>query len=79
MADVNKPAKPAEKKPGAFARFKKFLKDTRSEVKKVTWPGKQQVINNTGIVIACLCVMGVIIGLMDAFFTFGLQLLLKLA
>lgn len=81
MAEPNqKPAekKPAEKKPGVFARLKKYFRDTKSEVKKVVWPTKQQTINNTGVVIACIVVVGAFIGVLDAVFTFGLQALLKL-
>ena len=81
MAEPNqKPAekKPAEKKPGVFARMKKYFRDTKSEVKKVAWPTKQQTINNTGVVIACIVVVGAFIGVLDAVFTFGLQALLKL-
>ena len=81
MAEPNqKPAekKPAEKKPGVFERLKKYFRDTKSEVKKVAWPTKQQTINNTGVVIACIVVVGAFIGVLDAVFTFGLQALLKL-
>ena len=81
MAEPNQnPAekKPAEKKPGVFARLKKYFRDTKSEVKKVAWPTKQQTINNTGVVIACIVVVGAFIGVLDAVFTFGLQALLKL-
>ena len=81
MAEPNqKPAekKPAEKTPGVFARLKKYFRDTNSEVKKVAWPTKQQTINNTGVVIACIVVVGAFIGVLDAVFTFGLQALLKL-
>ena len=81
MAEPNqKPAekKPAEKKPGVFARLKKYFRDTKSEVKKGAWPTKQQTINNTGVVIACIVVVGAFIGVLDAVFTFGLQALLKL-
>ena len=39
---------------------------------------KQQTINNTGVVIACIVVVGAFIGVLDAVFTFGLQALLKL-
>ena len=81
MAEPNqKPVerKPAEKKPGVFARLKKYFRDTKSEVKKVVWPTKQQTINNTGVVIACIVVVGAFIGVLDAIFTYGLQTLLKL-
>ena len=41
----------AQKKPGFIARAKKFFKDIKGETKKVVWPDKKQIVNNTGIVI----------------------------
>ena len=50
-------AEKTEKKKGFFAGIKRFFKniakffrDTRSEMKKVVWPNKKQVINNTVVV-----------------------------
>ena len=59
--------KKAEKKskPGFFARAAKWLKDMKSELKKVQWPTRKQTINNTLIVIACVVIVGVFIWLFD--------------
>ena len=45
------------KKPGFFAKVKnwfkgigKFFRDTKSELKKVVWPSKSQIINNSIVV-----------------------------
>lgn len=73
-----KPAAPKEKKPGLFARMSKYLRDTRSEVKKIVWPNRQQVINNTGVVVVTIIVIGLIIGGLDSIFQTGLRLLLAL-
>ena len=54
-----------KKKLGFIARSKKFFKDLKSELKKVIWPSKKQVINNTSIVIAFLIVSAIIIGGFD--------------
>ena len=40
-----------EKKKG---RFKKYLKDLKSEIKKVVWPSRKQVVNNTSIVMTVM-------------------------
>jgi len=56
----------------------KFFKEVKSELKKVTWPGRKQIINNTAIVIAVVVLVGVIIAIFDAIFQWGLfELLLK--
>ena len=52
-------------KPGFFARIGKWLKDMKSELKKVQWPTKKQTINNTLIVIACVIVVGLFIWIFD--------------
>ena len=66
-ADKAKKDKKSEKKskPGVFARIGKWLKDMKSELKKVQWPTRKQTVNNTLIVIACVIVVGVCIWIFD--------------
>ena len=52
-------------KPGFFARVGKWFKEMKSELKKVQWPTKKTVIKNTGVVIACVIVVGVFIWVFD--------------
>ena len=68
MADKAKKDKKPEKqkKPSIFARIGKWLKDMKSELKKVQWPSFKQTMNNTGIVILCVIVVGIFIWLFDA-------------
>ena len=65
------------KKPGFFARAKKYFKDLKSEIKKVVWPSKKQIINNTGVVIAFLIISAVIIGVFDFVINMVVGLFLK--
>ena len=53
----------------AKARFWKFLSEVKSEVKKVTWPNRQQMVSSTGAVLVILIVSGVFLGLLDVLFT----------
>ncbi len=56
----------------------KFVKEVKSEMKKVVWPSKKQVVNNTLIVIAAVVIIGVIIAIFDTIFQWGLfELLLN--
>ena len=61
-----------EKKPGFFKRIAsgitRFFKDTKGEMKKVVWPSKKTVINNTGVVIVVLAAFSVCIGVLDFVF-----------
>ena len=67
QAEKAKKEKKSEKrsKPGVFARIGKWLKEMKSELKKVQWPTRKQTINNTLIVIACVLVVGVCIWVFD--------------
>ena len=66
-AKADKSKKDVKKsKPGFFARIGKWLKDMKSELKKVQWPSFKQTMNNTGIVILCVIVVGIFIWLFDA-------------
>ncbi|MDQ2086693.1 preprotein translocase subunit SecE [Herbivorax sp. ANBcel31] len=49
---------------GTKARFLKFFKEVRSELKKVIWPTKTQLMNNTlTVLIMCLIIGAFIWGL----------------
>ncbi|NCB63027.1 MAG: preprotein translocase subunit SecE [Clostridia bacterium] len=67
-ADKDKKAKADEKKskPGIFQRIARWLREMKSELKKVMWPTPKQTLNNTLIVIACVIVVGICIWLFDA-------------
>lgn len=60
--------KESKKKSG----FGKFFKEVKSEIKKIVWPAKQQVIKNTMIVIAAVVVIGLVIWVLDLIFQYGL-------
>jgi len=46
-----------------------YIKDTKGELKHVTWPTKEQTINFTLIVIALSLVVGALLGVFDFIFT----------
>jgi len=58
-----------EKKVGFFKRFaskiSRFFKDLKGEMKKIVWPGKKQIINNTGVVIAVVVAASIAVGGFD--------------
>ncbi len=55
-----------EKKPDAG----KFFKGIKSEVKKVTWPTRKDVLQYTAVVLTMVVFMAVTIGVLDAIFKF---------
>lgn len=64
-ADTKKAKEKAAKK-SKGNRFTRWLREMRSELKKVQWPTWKQVLKNTGIVILCVVVIGVFIWVFDA-------------
>lgn len=64
------PKEEAKKAEKASAKPKKqrfkFLKDVRLELKRVTWPTRQEVIRWTGVVLGALVFFGVFVAVLDA-------------
>ena len=42
-------------------RISRWFREMKSELKKVVWPTKSQMLNNTLIVLACVLVVGICI------------------
>ena len=53
---------------GFCARVAKFFRDTKSELKKVVWPSKQDVKTNTIVVLVTVAIAAVVMILLDAIF-----------
>ena len=53
-------------KTGIFARIAKWMRELKSELKKVQWPSTKQTVNNTVIVIVCVVIVGLFIWVFDA-------------
>ena len=68
-----------DKKPNVFKRVfgavGKFFRDLVSEVKKVTWPSKKQVLNNTAVVLVLCIISGIALFAVDSIFAALVQLL----
>ena len=58
-------------------KVKKYLRDTRGELKKIVWPNFSTVVRNTGVVLAMCAVTGVVIVGVDALCGWLIKLLLK--
>lgn len=68
---------PSAKPPKKKKKKSYFFRDLKSEIKKVVWPTKQQVKNNTLVVLGFMLVVGVIIWSMDAVFAFLMKLIFQ--
>ena len=65
-------------KTGIFARIAKWMRELKSELKKVQWPTAKQTVNNTVIVILCVIIVGVFIWVFDALASGVIGAILKL-
>ena len=63
---------PMEQKARWYKRFSNFLREVRSELKKVTWPARTEVYNTTIVVIIAMVFFGFYLYFMDAVFSWVL-------
>lgn len=71
-------AKKSDKKPGIIARAKAYMASVRSEMKRVVWPSKNELVSYTVAVCASLLVVGVVIAVLDLVIGEGLVLFASL-
>ena len=50
----------------AGKRISRWFREMKSELKKVVWPTKSQMVNNTVIVLVCTLIVGICIWVFDA-------------
>jgi len=66
-----KSAKPSENS------LLRYLRETRGELRKVTWPTRQESQRLTAIVLAVTALMALFLGLLDFIFSRGVQELVR--
>ena len=56
----------ATRKENVFRRIERFFREVWSELSKVLWPSKQDVVNNTVVVMGVLMVFGSCVWVLDS-------------
>ena len=59
-----------------FGKFGNFIEETKQELKKVSWPSRNEVVQATGVVIITTCLMGFLIGFADIFLAWVVRAIL---
>jgi preprotein translocase subunit SecE len=59
-----------------FEKIVKFLKETKAEMRKVTWPTRDELVGSTKIVIIATLVVTLFIGVVDQILTLIIRRLL---
>ena len=54
-----------------------FFKDSIAELKKVVWPGREDVIASTKVVLVSTLVMAMILGLIDFLLVSGIDVIFR--
>ena len=60
-----------------FNKAIKFLKESVNELKRVSWPGKREVIGSTIVVIILVGIVAVFVGFVDFLLSKALALFLR--
>lgn len=79
MAKDKEVSKEKEKKPKkkGFGKVVRFFKDLKGEFKKVVWPNKKQVVNNTFVVCVVMIFVAAFVFGIDTLLGFLVNLMLK--
>lgn len=72
--NADKKGKPAKKK----GRVRLYFRDLKAEMKKVVWPTKAQVLNNTGVVLSVVIVTALFLFGVDSGLGAAIQAVLKI-
>jgi preprotein translocase subunit SecE len=54
---------------GILKRTQKFTEDVQVEMRRVTWPDREQLRNATAVVLVFVIILAAVIGLMDTVFS----------
>lgn len=65
------------KKDGLFTKAKRSFSDMKGETKKIVWPTKKQIINNTGVVITFMIIAAIFVGVLDTALSTLISLFLR--
>jgi len=55
-------------KPNFFQRIKRWFKETAGELRKVSWPTREEALSLTRIVLIVTIIMSAILGILDFIF-----------
>ncbi len=64
-----------QSKPALWNKITKFLREVRSEMRKVSWPNRKELITYTIVVLVTVLIVAVFTGVVDVIITAVLNLL----
>lgn len=67
----------ANKEPNFFQKAAQFLRETKLEFKRVTWPTRQQTIATTAVVIILVIIIAIFLGIVDTVLSTAVRAILR--
>jgi preprotein translocase subunit SecE len=62
---------------GILKQAQKFTEDVQVEMRRVTWPDRDQLRNATAVILVFVLILAVIIGAMDAVFAAAVRFIVR--
>ncbi len=78
MAKAKSDKKTSKKSGGQSNALFRYFRETRGELRKVTWPTREESQRLTAIVLGVTAVMALFLGLLDLIFSNAIQELVRL-
>ncbi len=78
MAKAKSDKKTSKKSGGQSNALLRYFRETRGELRKVTWPTREESQRLTAIVLGVTAVMALFLGLLDLIFSNAIQELVRL-
>ena len=75
---VNAEPKKKKTRNSFFSKIGRWFREQRSELKKVVWPTKSQVINNTVVALTVIFASAIVIWAFDQIASRGVQLIISI-
>ncbi len=63
--------------PGIVKRFQTFSEEVQVEMRRVTWPDREQLRNATAVILVFVLILAFIIGAMDAVFSWLVRVIVR--
>jgi preprotein translocase subunit SecE len=58
-------------------KIQKYLKETMAELRKMTWPTKDELIGSTIVTVVVSFIVAIFIGIVDRILTFGITTIFR--
>jgi preprotein translocase subunit SecE len=62
---------------GVLKSTQKFVEEVQVEMRRVTWPDRDQLRSATGVILVFVLILAVIIGAMDSVFAATVRLIIR--